>query len=273
MPRPVTSDETVLSYTLTAKAGGIMTNNLQEQSLQLASIIKGSKRLVALTGAGISVPSGIPDFRSATGLYRMENGGAFSAEFMLSHTCFSRYPEEFFRFYRQKMLYPDAKPNIAHRWLARLEEGGILSAIVTQNIDGLHTAAGSRNVIEFHGSVHRNYCTECGARYGLDFILTTDGIARCPQCGGIVRPDVVLYEESLDDDVVRRSVDAVASADTLLVIGTSLIVYPAAGLIEYFGGRNLVLINKGETAFDRKARLVINADVASVAEILSEQSK
>jgi NAD-dependent deacetylase len=168
------------------------------------------------------------------------------------------HTEEFYEFYRECMLYPDAKPNPAHLKLAELEQAGKISAIVTQNIDGLHQAAGSRNVIELHGSVHRNYCTECGKPYPLSYILTTVGVPRCEECGGVIKPDVVLYEEPLNNDVLNSSVNYIANADTLIIGGTSLVVYPAAGLINYFNGSKLVLINKSETPYDNLASLVIN---------------
>lgn len=239
----------------------------------LRDMIAKSDNIVALTGAGISVPSGIPDFRSASGLYTTTKGYSYSAEELLSHTCFVNAPEEFYEFYKDKMIYKDATFNRAHSYLKSLEDAGKLKAVITQNIDGLHTRAGSKNVLEFHGSIYRNTCTGCGKKYGLDYILASKGIPRCNICGNIVKPDVVLYEEGLDDDVVRKSVEAIYNADMLLVIGTSLKVYPAAGLVDYYRGNRLVLINKDSTGYDKNADLVINEDVIKVVDKLTEQSK
>ncbi len=222
---------------------------------------------VLFTGAGFSVPSGIPDFRSAGGVYDGEFAG-YPAEYLLSHDCFEQHPELFFSFYKSKMIYPDAKPNAAHLRFARYEQQGLLVATVTQNIDGLHQRAGAKKVYELHGSVERNYCTRCGARYGLDYVTGKTGIPKCEKCGATVRPDVVLYGECLDDATVTAAVRAVARARTLIVAGTSLSVYPAAGLIDYFSGDNLVLVNKSATPRDGAATLVINGDVAEVAKAL-----
>lgn len=231
---------------------------------RLKEIVGQSENIVAFTGAGISVPSGIPDFRSAGGLYSAEYGER-SAEYMLSDECLNYETEKFFKFYKEKMLYPDARPNEGHLWLADMESQGRLKAVITQNIDGLHTIAGSGNVIEFHGSVHRNYCVRCGRRYDADFIANSKGIPVCESCGGTVRPDVVLYGERIDEQVITDSVNAVRGADCMIVIGTSLVVYPAAGLIEYFRGQNLVLINKSRTGYDSRASLVINGDIREIA--------
>lgn len=212
----------------------------------------------------MSTESGIPDFRSQDGVYHQEY--RYPPEQILSHSFFRRNPEEFFRFYRNKMLYPDARPNGAHLALAKMEKQGKLAAVITQNIDGLHQKAGSGNVLELHGSVLRNYCRRCGKSYELGEILRAEGIPRCG-CGGVIKPDVVLYEESLDMEVLNRSAAAIAQADMLIVAGTSLTVYPAAGLIDYYQGSRLVLINKTPTPMDSRADLVI---AGSVGEVLQE---
>ena len=220
----------------------------------LKELVEGSDNIVFFGGAGVSTESGIPDFRSTGGLYHQE--WRYPPEVILSHTFYESNPEEFFRFYRAKMLAPGAKPNAAHRKLAEWEAAGKLKAVITQNIDGLHQAAGSRKVLELHGSVHRNHCERCGKFYGLDHILRTEGVPRCG-CGGIIKPDVVLYEEGLDQGTLEESIRCLAEADLLIIGGTSLNVYPAAGLIRYFGGRHLVLINKSPVAQDLAADLVI----------------
>lgn len=227
----------------------------------LDEMINNSGNIVFFGGAGVSTESGIPDFRSVDGLYNQKYSEP--PETILSHTYFMRYPERFYEFYRDKMLYLDAKPNKAHIMLAQLEGAGKLSAVVTQNIDGLHTAAGSKTVYELHGSVLRNYCMECGRFFGIDAVLGSHGVPRCG-CGGIIKPDVVLYEEGLDDKTVRGAVKAIAGADMLIVAGTSLAVYPAAGLIDYFRGKYTVLINRDETPFDSRADLVIHQKVGEV---------
>ena len=227
---------------------------MTESVRQLKSLTDQARSIVFFGGAGVSTESGIPDFRSTGGLYHQE--WRYPPEEILSHTFYKSNPEEFFRFYRAKMLCPDARPNAAHRKLAEWEREGKLKAVITQNIDGLHQAAGSKNVLELHGSVHRNHCEACGKFYGLDYILSTEGVPRCA-CGGIVKPDVVLYEEGLDSRTLEASVRALAAADLLLIGGTSLNVYPAAGLIRYFGGRHLVLLNKSPVARDLAADLVI----------------
>ena len=231
---------------------------------QLKKWIDESNNIVFFGGAGVSTESGIPDFRSQDGLYNKKY--KYPPETIVSHSFFVNHTEEFYEFYRDKMIYTDAKPNKAHLALARLEEIGRLRAIVTQNIDGLHQMAGSKNVLELHGSVHRNYCMRCGKRYDLSAVTNCNGIPRC-ECGGIIRPDVVLYEEGLDDDVIKASVAAIAAADMLIIGGTSLVVYPAAGLINYYNGNKLVLINKSATAVDSRADLVIDD---KIGEVLSE---
>lgn len=231
---------------------------------QLTDIIKGSNNIVFFGGAGVSTASGIPDFRSSNGLYSKKLNRNFTPEQAVSHSFFVRYPEEFFDFYKKNLVYPDAKPNDCHFALAKLEKEGKLKAVVTQNIDGLHQAAGSKKVYELHGSVLRNYCTKCMEFYDADYVMKTDGVPKCDKCGGVVKPDVVLYEEGLDDETINGAIKAISEADTLIIGGTSLVVYPAAGLINYFRGRNLVLINKSSTSADSKADLVINDDIAKV---------
>ena len=224
---------------------------------ELTRIIDRSQRIVFFGGAGVSTESGIPDFRSADGLYSLESGLNYPPEEVLSHSFFVSHPAEFFDYYKANLLHPEARPNPAHLTLAEWEREGKLTAVITQNIDGLHQMAGSKTVLELHGSVHRNYCLKCGARYGMDFVLASAAVPRC-DCGGIVRPDVVLYEESLDGAVLERSVRELSAADTLIVGGTSLAVYPAASLIHFFSGADLVLINKDPTPADRLATLVIH---------------
>lgn len=231
---------------------------------QLTQILRDSNNIVFFGGAGVSTESNIPDFRSSNGLWNEKLKINFTPEQLVSHTFFMSYPDEFFEFYKDKLIYPDAKPNAAHIALAKLEEMGKLKAIVTQNIDGLHQAAGSKNVYELHGSVLRNYCMKCHAFYDEKFILASKGIPTCPKCGGRVKPDVVLYEEGLDNDIINGAVRAISQADTLIIGGTSLVVYPAAGLINYFRGKNLILINKSSTSADNKADLVIHEAIGKV---------
>ncbi len=226
--------------------------------MDLQSMIDESSRIVFFGGAGVSTESGIPDFRSADGLYSQKY--RYPPEQIISHSFFMRDQEEFYRFYRDRMIYPEAKPNAAHLKLAELERAGKLSAVITQNIDGLHSAAGSRNVIELHGSVHRNHCMKCGKPFGLEYILSVPGVPRC-DCGGIVKPDVVLYEEPLDEDCINRAINAISEADMLIIGGTSLAVQPAAGLIRFFNGRRLAVINKTPTSADDEADIVINASI------------
>ena len=227
----------------------------------LKTWVQESKAIAFFGGAGVSTESGIPDFRSTGGLYHQE--WKYPPETILSHTFYKSNPEEFFRFYRAKMLAPEARPNAAHKKLAEWEPAGKLTAVVIQNIDGLHQAAGSKHVCELHGSVHRNYCERCGKFYGLDFILNGTGVPRCT-CGGIVKPDVVLYEEGLDQSVMNDAVDSIARADLLIIGGTSLNVWPAAGLINYFRGNRLALINKSAVARDLSAGLVITDPIGEV---------
>lgn len=238
---------------------------MTDEIKRLQEIIGNCGSLVFFGGAGVSTESGIPDFRSADGLYNQKY--RFPPETILSHTFFVRHTEEFYEFYRDKMLCLDAKPNKTHLFLAELEKAGKLRAVVTQNIDGLHQKAGCKKVYELHGSVHRNYCQKCGKSFDAEFILNSSGVPKCTDCGGIIKPDVVLYEESLDDRTVNASVNAIASADVLIVAGTSLTVYPAAGLTRYFNGNSLVLINKSATPLDGKSDLII---YDSVGETLSQ---
>ena len=240
---------------------------MDDKIKRLTEIIKNSNNIVFFGGAGVSTESGIPDFRSANGLWSEKLKINLTPEQLVSHTMFIKYPEEFFKFYKEKLIYPNAKPNSAHFALAKLEKMGKLKAIVTQNIDGLHQLAGSKNVYELHGSVLRNYCMNCHAFYDEKFILESKGIPTCTRCGGIVKPDVVLYEEGLDNDVINGAVKAISQADTLIIGGTSLVVYPAAGLIDYFRGKNLILINKSSTSADNRADLVIHD---SIGKVLSE---
>ncbi len=225
---------------------------------QLEQLIAQSSRIVFFGGAGVSTESGIPDFRSVDGLYHQQY--AYPPETILSHSFFVQKPEEFYRFYRQKLLIKGAQPNPAHRRLARLEAEGKLTAVITQNIDGLHQAAGSKNVLELHGSTLRNYCTACGKFSPASAIAGAEGVPRC-SCGGIIKPDVVLYEEGLSGETLDAAVRALAAADLLIVGGTSLAVYPAAGLLRYYGGRELVVINKTATPADARATLVIHAPI------------
>ena len=228
---------------------------------KLTEIVRDAKRIVFFGGAGVSTESGIPDFRSVDGLYNQKYD--YPPEEILSHTFFVRKPEEFYRFYRDKMLCLSAKPNKAHLTLAKWEKDGRLRSVVTQNIDGLHQAAGSKRVLELHGSVLRNHCTKCGKSYDVDFIAHSEGVPTC-DCGGIIKPDVVLYEEALPEDTVMQALDDIRSADVLIVAGTSLTVYPAASYIRYFGGKAMVLINRDATPYDKLADLVIHEKVGEV---------
>ena len=237
---------------------------MTEEMKTLVQMIKDSDRIVFFGGAGVSTESGIPDFRSEQGIYNTIHAYGAPPEEMLSHTFFMRNPEKFFDFYRNTMIYPDAEPNDAHKALAQLEEAGKLTAIVTQNIDGLHQAAGSKKVYEVHGSVHRNYCMKCHKSFSLDEIMAMKGVPRCDQCGGVIKPDVVLYEESLDEDAINGSIAAIRQADMLIVGGTSLNVYPAAGFVSYYQGKRLVLINKSATSYDKYANVLIHDSIGKV---------
>ena len=232
---------------------------------ELAYIIQSSQNIVFFGGAGVSTESGIPDFRSSNGIYNIELNQHFTAEQLVSHTMFERYPEQFFDFYKKHLIYPDARPNVAHDYLVHLEKTGKLKAIVTQNIDSLHEIAGSKNVLKIHGSVDRNYCTNCHRFYDLeDFLRLSGTIPYCETCGYIVKPDVTLYEESLNMDVFSQAIQAISRADLLIIGGTSLVVYPAASLVQYFQGRQLVLINKSNTIQDNQADLVIKGKIGEV---------
>lgn len=235
---------------------------------ELKKILEESKKIVFFGGAGVSTESGVPDFRSENGLYQAKQQYGYSPEQMLSRTFFEQRIDTFFDYYKSNLIYPEAKPNKAHLALAELERQGKLLAVITQNIDGLHQVAGSKKVYELHGSVLRNTCMKCGAHYDLPYIMDSKHcngwVPKCEVCGGTVKPDVVLYEECLDDACIEGAVRAISEADTLIVGGTSLVVYPAAGLIQYFKGKHLVLINKSETQYDRKADLVINDAIGKV---------
>ena len=235
---------------------------MQQELETLKKWIGNSDNIVFFGGAGVSTESGIPDFRSVDGLYNQQYD--YPPETILSHTFFRRNTEEFYRFYRAKMLALDAKPNAAHKKLAQWEQEGKLKAVVTQNIDGLHQAAGSKMVYELHGSVHRNYCQKCGAFYDARYMLESKGIPKCEKCGGIIKPDVVLYEEGLDDATMRGAIRAISHADVLIIGGTSLTVYPAAGLIDYYNGNKLVLINKSVTPMDSRADLLVQGPIGEI---------
>lgn len=235
---------------------------MEQQIERLRAMIEESSYIVFFGGAGVSTESGIPDFRSTDGLYHQKY--KYPPETIVSHSFYTGKTDEFYEFYKDKMLFPDAQPNEAHKALARLEERGKLKAVVTQNIDGLHQAAGSKEVLELHGSVHRNYCTKCGKFFDLEYIVRSEGVPQCDVCKGIVKPDVVLYEEGLDNDIMRRSVEHISRADMLIIGGTSLAVYPAAGFIDYFQGRHLVIINMTPSPRDRYAELVIADKIGEV---------
>ncbi|NLA84211.1 MAG: NAD-dependent protein deacylase [Clostridiales bacterium] len=232
----------------------------------LKELIDKSSDIVFFGGAGVSTESNIPDFRSEDGIYKAKSKYGYSPEYMLSHTFFMKHTEEFYDFYRNQMIYKDAKPNPAHYALAKLEQDGKLKAVITQNIDGLHQQAGSKKVLELHGSVHRNYCMRCSRAYSLDYILSFESIPLCSVCKGIIKPDVVLYEEPLNSDVLHEAVTCIRKADMLIVGGTSLAVYPAAGLVEYYRGDRLVLINMSETPYDSMANLIIREPIGKVLE-------
>ncbi|PYG86861.1 NAD-dependent deacetylase [Ruminiclostridium sufflavum DSM 19573] len=231
---------------------------------ELLEALKRSSNIVFFGGAGMSTESGIADFRSRNGLYKTSQGYEYPPETMLSHSFFVSHPHDFYKFYREKMIFRDAVPNAGHIALAKLEGTGKLKAVITQNIDGLHQLGGSKKVYELHGSIHRNFCTECHAFFDLDFLIDSEDIPLCTHCRGIVKPDVVLYEEALDDNVINGAVRAIQNTDVLIVGGTSLVVYPAAGLINYFRGSKLVLINKSVTQYDSKADIVVHEPIGKV---------
>ena len=233
----------------------------EEEVRKLQDIIDNSQNIVFFGGAGVSTESNIPDFRSADGLYQQQY--KYSPEQIVSHSFFVRNTEAFYEFYKSKMMFLDAKPNPAHKKLAELEAAGKLSAVITQNIDGLHQAAGSKNVLELHGSIHRNYCQRCHQFYDADYVKNAEGIPKC-SCGGVIKPDVVLYEEGLDSSIIEKSIHAISMADTLIIGGTSLVVYPAAGFIDYFRGKHLVVINKSATAREVGAELTIAAPIGQI---------
>ena len=235
---------------------------MSEKIQELQQIINNSNHIVFFTGAGVSTASGIPDFRSTDGLYNQKY--QFPPEEILSHHFFKQHTEEFFRFYRDKMLYPDVKPSFVHQYIATLEKRNKKVTVITQNIDGLHQLAGSTNVLELHGSVLRNTCMQCHTKYSLNDILTMDTVPHCPKCNGIIKPDVVLYEEGLDETILNQSLHALQTADTCIVLGTSLVVYPAAGLLRYFRGKTLVLINRDQTSYDSTADLAIHDDFINI---------
>ena len=237
--------------------------------VRLAEWIAQSDNIVFFGGAGVSTESGIPDFRSADGIYNTQRVYGRSPEELLSHSFFVAHPEEFYEYYKKNLVFREAQPNACHKALAEWEAAGKVRAVVTQNIDGLHQKAGSRKVLELHGSIRRNYCMKCGRPFGEDAVLNAPGVPRCPDCGGIIRPDVVLYEEALDGDVLEAALTAIAAADILIVGGTSLVVYPAAGLVRYYGGKKLVLMNRDKTSFDSRANLIIREPIAqSFGEIM-----
>ncbi|WP_050608406.1 NAD-dependent protein deacylase [Clostridium niameyense] len=231
---------------------------------ELKDIIDNSNNIVFFGGAGVSTESNIPDFRSNKGLYKTKNNYSYPPEVMLSHSFFEEHTREFYEFYKKKLVFKDAKPNLAHLALAKLEQQGKLKAIITQNIDGLHQKAGSKNVLELHGSVYRNYCVDCNKSYDLEYVLNNkESIPKCSVCGGLVKPDVVLYEEALNMNTIYDSIKYVQNADVFIVGGTSLVVYPAANLVNYYNGKKLILINKGITSYDEQANLVIHDSIGS----------
>ena len=237
---------------------------MKNQYETLKQMINESRNIVVFTGAGISVPSGIPDFRSADGIYNQKTNFSASPEDIISHSFFMSHTEDFYTFYKDKMCYPKAEPNAAHKYFADLEKKGKNVIVVTQNIDGLHQKAGSSIVYELHGTIHQNFCQRCGRLFGLDYVMNSNGVPHCDKCGGIVKPNVVLYEESLDEDTIQRSIGAIMTCDMMIIVGTSLRVYPAAGFIRYFRGRHLVVINKDSTSYDSNCDLVFNEDIINV---------
>ncbi len=239
---------------------------------QLRKVIENSRRIAFLGGAGLSTESGIPDFRSADGIYKAQTAYGHSPEVLLSHDFFWRHTDVFYDYYRKFLLYPNAKPNKAHKALAQLEKDGKLTAVITQNIDGLQQAAGSQNVLELHGSVHRNYCTKCRTFYPMEYILESEGVPTC-SCGGVIKPDVVLYGEGLETKTLVSAVTHIQRADTLIVGGTSLVVYPAAGLIDYFSGKELVLINLSRTDRDSDATLCVHEKIGEALSFLLKEDQ
>jgi len=238
----------------------------------LSNMINHSRKIVFFTGAGISVPSGIPDFRSADGLYNEKRDDQIRPEDIISHSFYMAHKELFYSFYKNKMMYLEAKPNAAHKWIAELEKNKQVT-VVTQNIDGLHSLAGSKNVVEIHGSIHRNYCERCGKLFDARYVHDYNGVPKCDKCGSDIKPDVVLYEESLNEEDINRAIHAIMEADTLIVIGTSLTVYPAAGFVRYFRGSCLILLNKSSTSYDNMADLVINEDIVKIIEKVNEKER
>ena len=246
---------------------------MNAKRMQLKQWMDACDNIVFFGGAGVSTESGIPDFRSENGIFSAMNEYGYRPEMILSHSFFVSHPEVFFQYYKKNLLYPDAKPNDCHKALAKLEQMGKLKAVVTQNIDDLHQKGGSKKVLELHGTLYRNYCMKCGKKFDLDYVTKEDGITRCDACGGIVRPDVVLYEEGLPQDTLEEAVRCITQAEMLIVGGTSLNVYPAAGLLQYFRGEHLVLINKSATNMDKKADLVIAENIGEVfREIVLEKN-
>lgn len=237
---------------------------MDENILKLKKLVSESSNIVFFGGAGVSTESGIPDFRSEQGIYNTVKNFGYPPEQILSHSFFMKNPEKFYDFYRSTMIYENAKPNLAHLGLAKLEKQGKLKAIVTQNIDGLHQLAGSKTVYELHGSIHRNYCMKCGKFYPLSTITENKGVPQCKECGGTIKPDVVLYEEGLDEEIINNSIKAIKKADMLIVGGTSLNVYPAASFVNYYDGNKLILINKSKTPYDRYADLLIHDSIGKV---------
>lgn len=244
-----------------SKKGEFEVGDIEERIGRLKRMIAESDKIVFFGGAGVSTESGIPDFRSVDGLYNQKY--KYPPETIISHSFYRRYPEEFFRFYKDKMIFTEARPNAAHQKLAELEKEGKLKAVITQNIDGLHQMAGSQKVIELHGSIHRNYCEKCHKFYDLQYIVQSEGVPVC-SCGGTIKPDVVLYEEALKEDDMEQAVRLISDADLLIIGGTSLVVYPAAGLIRYFRGRHLVVINMSPTQTDSRADLLIPEKIGKV---------
>ena len=244
---------------------------MQDNYLKLKNAIEECNNIVVFSGAGLSTNSGIPDFRSASGIYNQKLNSTFSPEEVVSHTFFMRYPEEFYKFYFDKMVYLDAKPNSAHKYFGKLEKLGKVKAVVTQNIDNLHQLGGSKNVIELHGSIMRNYCMNCHTFYDLKNIYTKEHkVPKCKICGGTIKPDVVLYEEGLDEKTITDAIRYISNAEMLIVVGTSLMVYPAAGFLRYFKGKYLVLINKSSTSYDSNADILINDDIKNVIDYLEK---